>query len=183
MEAAELLVIPEREIDVNALEVGPAVTAAVEDAVERLVDAVVLVRPELRLRLRAHPRVHRRRHQPGTERTQYPVDPLGIAVEDIGEARQVRPGTVRLQLDDVQNQLVGPGQLVDLDLGGEGAGHREQDLVGDRPDRERRAIDDHVLQLDPDAFEEAEIMSHSRVPVRLRPLSSSRSRKYRMIST
>jgi hypothetical protein len=88
VEARELAVALEGEVQVHALHVRPAVLAAAEDPVEAPVDLGVLVRPEHELLRGVHPRVHRR-HQlralgairafasrtPGLERTREPARP------------------------------------------------------------------------------------------------------------
>src|SRR5690606_12908975 len=55
MQAAELLIIRERQVDVHALEVAPSMAPAVEYAIESPVDFVKVVRPKANFAQGAHP--------------------------------------------------------------------------------------------------------------------------------
>ena len=59
----ELHVVRERQIDVRALDVGPAVPPAIENAIVGLIDLAVLLGPEHRLDGRLHPWMHAGGHQ------------------------------------------------------------------------------------------------------------------------
>ena len=74
----------------GALEVRPAVSAAVEDAVEGLVDLPAAVRPDPKLAGRIHPGVHGRGHQARAQRGEERVDPLDLSREAFGEPGQAR---------------------------------------------------------------------------------------------
>ena len=64
MQARELRVVGKGQVDVHALDIRPAMAAAIEDPVVAPIDIGIFLLPQHRLRGRIHPRVHGRRHQP-----------------------------------------------------------------------------------------------------------------------
>jgi hypothetical protein len=113
--AAELRVVGEGQVDVHALQVRPAVAAAVEDAIEGPVDHIVLVRPQTHFGGRIHPRMHRRRHQARIQRREQ----AGRCARRPGTMRRAASSggrAVRLELDDVQRELVRPCDRAALDV-------------------------------------------------------------------
>jgi len=156
VQAGELGVAVEGEVGVDALQVRPPVPARAEDAVEGAVDGVVLVRPQHGLPLGIHPRVRGGRHETAADGHQDVSDGGDVACERGVEAAEPARRPVGLQLDHVVDELVGPRQVALLDLGDIVAGHREENLVGGGEHVERVGVDDHVLELDPEAFEEVE---------------------------
>ncbi len=156
VQPGELGVVGKRQVQMDGLQVGPAVPAAIEDAVERLVDEAVIVRPNHHLAVRVHPGMHGGGQQPGPERLEEGIDAADAGVE-LGGKRGQRAGRLgRLQLDDVGRQLVRPGDLADLDVGDDLAGDGLEHSIGDRPHVERPGVDDHVLQLDAERFKEVQ---------------------------
>ena len=146
VQAGELGVAREGQIQMHALQVGLAVLAAAEDAVVGPVDLGLGVRPQPRLAGGIHPRMHAGRHQPRAERREPGVDRAHLVLEAGRQEfeRRLRAGV--LELDEVEHDLVGPGVAAAPDLGA--AAGRLQQGVGDRHHRERVAVDDHVLELD-----------------------------------
>jgi hypothetical protein len=174
VQTAKFLVIGERQVDVHALQVRPAVPAAIEDAIERLVDDVVLVRPEPELALWIHPRMHGRGEQGRGRRPQEPAHAADVLVKQRCQPAQRRHRAVALHLDHMQRQLVGPSDATEIHLQLVAAADLLQQLVGDRFHREGLGVHDHVLELDTDAFEQAERRGgHGRI----RGLSSICSRR------
>ena len=151
----ELLVAGERQIDLQALEVRPAVALAREDAVERVVNDASAVRPELDV-VRVHPRVHRRRHEPQALAAELVIREPYVVGERLAEARERRPRPVALELDDVQRELVVPRDVAVRELVGQLAGGRLEELVGGRRHVEALAVDEHVLDLEAVGREQAE---------------------------
>ena len=88
-------------------------------------------------------------------------------------------GTVGLELDDVQRQLVAPRDRALLDLAHDGPRLRAQHLVADRSHLEGLGVDEHVLQLDPMALEEPQRRAHVTASGLRR--ASSRRRKSAMM--
>jgi len=113
----ELLVARERQVDLHALEVGPAVALAAEDPVERVVDLARAMRPELDV-VRVHPRVHRGRHEPAALCVELGIRERNVRREVRVQAVERRPGAVALELDDVQRELVVPGDGAVLEFVG-----------------------------------------------------------------
>src|SRR5690606_27617222 len=106
--------------DVAALEVEPAVAAAVEDAVVGLVDLAVAVGPDGAFGGRVHERVHAARGEARAVRLEAPVD-LGDGVDEVRlQAREVGDGAAGLELDDVRGELVGGADGAELDVVGDG---------------------------------------------------------------
>ncbi len=81
------------KVQVDGLQVGPAMSAAIEDAVERLVDDAVIVRPDHHLAVRVHPGVHGRRHQPAPSGSSIGIDSADAVVKSLGQGIEgPRPG-------------------------------------------------------------------------------------------
>ncbi len=70
MQAAEFVVPAKADIEVDALQIGPAMALAGENAVVGLIDGAVAVGPQLGLPGRVHPGMHGARQQPAAERGQ-----------------------------------------------------------------------------------------------------------------
>ena len=70
---------------------------------------------------------------------------------------------VGLELDQMQGELVRPAERAPIDLHLVGAGHLFEELVGNRPHREALGVDDHVLDLDAEAFEQSENVDAHRL--------------------
>jgi hypothetical protein len=89
--------------------------------------------------------------------------PIGASSEEIlatlswnrpGRGASAVAGTVGLELDDVQHQLVRPGDLPHLDLGDDLAGLRLEQPIGGGTHVERLGVDQHVLELDAEPREQ-----------------------------
>ena len=180
VQAPELVVAGEGEVQVYRLEVGPAVSPAVEDAVIGLVDGAVLVGPEAHLGGRVHPGVHSGGHEPPAPRRKQRVDPPHVLLERGRQRVERRRRPVGLHLHHVQHQLVGPGDRAQLDLGRVASGHGVKQLVGDGQDGQAPGGDDHVFQLDAEAFEQVQgaRISHRGLsgPCGVRSAAAGRSR-------
>ena len=142
MQAGKLGVVAEGEIDLHALQVGPAVRSTIEDPVVRAVYACALAGPQPRVGFGVHPVVHPRRHEAGPESAQPGIHLPYFSMKACGERLEVRRRLRVLQLHHVRNQLIGPGRLVLL-----------QDAAGNRQDIQRVALDDHVFELDAERLE------------------------------
>jgi hypothetical protein len=179
VQSAELVVAREGEVEMRALQVRPAVAAAVEDAVEGVVDLVRAVWPELEVARGVHPGMHRGRQHAGAHRRELLVHAPQLAVESVGDAPEARHGPVRLDLDHVACELVRPGERAALDLVLDRAGLGLDQAVGDRLHVEARRVDDHVLELDAEALEEREGAARLRVGlvghVRIHPRRAGRA--------
>ena len=155
MQARELLVTRERQVEVCALQVRPAVSRASEDPVESVVDFGVLVGPELGLGERVHPRMHGPGHEPRTQRCQLLVGPAHVVMKSAHQPRQGGSRSCGLELEDVEGELVRPADAVDLRLLAGRRRHPLHELVADGLHRERPGVDDHGLDLDTVRLEEA----------------------------
>jgi hypothetical protein len=156
VQAGEFAVAVKGKVQVDALQVGPPVPAAVEDPVIRLVDHPVPVRPELRLPGRVHEGVHPRGHQHPPQGQQQRVDFSDVPGEGRGKPGKRGHRTVGLKLHHVEGHLVGPAERPLLDLVDVLARHAEQQLVRYGKDREGLPVHDHVLQLDAKTLEQGE---------------------------
>ena len=145
VQAAKLFVVSERKVDVHALEVRPSVPAAIEDTVERGIDLSGFMGPEPRFGLRIHPGVHGRRQQTRPVLLEEGIDADDVRVKGIGERSEVVGRPVGLQLDDMEDQLVGPREPIERDLARSRGGDFAQKPVGDRPDIEGLPVDDHSI--------------------------------------
>ena len=163
MEAPELTIPVEREVEVRTLEVRPPVSGAAEDPVERLVDDVVLVGPQVRLLRRIHPWVDAARKETAAEIAQCGIGGGHLGSEVLTESSERGRRSVGLQLQYMEDQLVGPRDLAPLELRHGLAGHRLHEPVAHRPDVQLLLVDDHVLDLDAIPVEEAQA-AHLRVP-------------------
>jgi hypothetical protein len=63
MQARKLRVAAEWQVDMHALQIGPAMRVAVENARIGIVDCGIAMRPATRLGARVHPWMHGGRHQ------------------------------------------------------------------------------------------------------------------------
>ena len=148
MQPGELVIVGEGQVEVHALQVGLAVLPAAEDAVVGLVDGRVVVGPQTRFGGGVHPRMHAARHEAGTEGRQQPVDDADLGLEAGGKGFERGLGADVLELDEMQHDLVGPAEASAIDVQPHASRGRPQQGVGDRHDRQRLAIHDHVFQLD-----------------------------------
>ncbi len=58
MQTGEFGIVGERQIQMDGLQIGPAMSAAIEDAMERFINDAVVVRPDHHLAIRIHPGMH-----------------------------------------------------------------------------------------------------------------------------
>jgi len=194
VQAPELVVTVEGEVQVRALQVRPAVARTAEDAVEGVVDLRVLVGPELGLGVGIHPGVHRPGHEPRAHVRKLGVGAPHAGVELGHEPRQGWCRAVRLELEHMQRELVRPGDGTELHLGLGRAGHALHQSVAFRPHGQRVPIDDHRLDLDAVRLEQtrpaplgqdggglAPVVAHARRSSR--PRRSSRTRNQRISSS
>ncbi len=139
----------------NALQIGPPVAPAIEDPIVVLIDRTIVVRPEPGLCHGIHPGVHRRRHQPASQRRQEAIDSAHVPLKSFRQRLESRRGLRHLQLDQVQHQLVGPRNSVQIDLGHirRQPGAAAEQLIGDRQDVQAVGADDRILQLDAEDVE------------------------------
>ena len=72
MQPGKFAIVGERQIHMHGLQIGPAVSATIENTIERLVHDAVIVRPNHHLTVRIHPGMHRRGKQAG---------PIGSRIE------------------------------------------------------------------------------------------------------
>ena len=93
---------------------------------------------------------------------------------------EARRRAVRLHLDDVQREFVAPRDFALLGFFGQFAGRLGQQSIGQRRDVERRAVDDHVFDLDAEHGEGGAELAH--VGDRPRFFASMRCRNTLMIS-
>jgi hypothetical protein len=153
MNPCELVVVREREVDVCALQVRPTMSSTIEDAVERLIDHVVLMRPKARLAEGVHPGMHSPGQEGAPEGREQVPDLVHLLAEDSTGGHEIRDGTSRLDLDDVEGEFVGPRGFASLNVHVLRAPDQIQQLVRHRANVEGRSIDDHVFDLDPVARE------------------------------
>ena len=178
-QARQLGVAGERQVDVHALHVGPGVAAAIEDAVVGGVDLGVFVRPEPGLAARVHPGMHAGRHEACAERREACVHRAHRVLKALGERFEPRFRALAFQFQKVQHQLVRPAEAAEVQRIDHRARGVAQQCVGDRPHRERVAVDDHVLELDAGAGKGVQgFRRHQRVRLR----SSMRRTMVPMIS-
>ena len=71
-----------------------------------------------------------------------------LGLEGGGKGFEGGIGVGVLEFDEVQHQLVGPAEPSPLDFRHAGSRRPAQQLVGDRQDRQRLPVHDHVLELD-----------------------------------
>jgi hypothetical protein len=76
------------------------------------------------------------------------------------KAGQGRCGAVGLELDHVEDQLVGPGQWAHVDLRNGFPGLAGQNTVHYRKDIQGFGLDHHVLQLNAVALKEPQLRTH-----------------------
>jgi hypothetical protein len=149
MEPCELVIAPEGQIDVHALEIGPAMPLAIEDAVEGLVYLAVLVGPQHGFLGRVHEGMGACGHEPSAEPFQDGIHLAHMGGENGGQSRQGRGRAVAFELDHMGHQLIGPDQLAHVGIGRAFlAGGRGQDLVGHGQNGQGLAVHDHVFDLD-----------------------------------
>ncbi len=121
---------------------------------------------------------------PGSSRppsgAKQPVD-LAISIwKERRQAVQTSHRAVGLQLDDMQGQLVGPGQRAPFHFVHLFAGRRLQHSVGDRQHIQIVVSYDHIFQFDAEGLEQmvSAAVTHRSYPMLL---LSIRRRKTRMI--
>ncbi len=107
--------------------------------------------------------MHRGRHEPHSLAAERVVREANVGGELGAQARQRAPRPVALELDDVQRELVVPGDGAVLEFVGVLAGDRLEQLVGGGRDVEALAVDDHVLDLQPKRVEETQRCVSRRV--------------------
>ncbi len=156
MQTTELVIARKRQIEMHALQVGPAMSAAVEDPVKGFVDGAVIMRPEFQFPVGIHPRVHRRRQQPRVHPRKNFIDPLDVRQKLFRQPGEYGGRAVGLQLDDVQGQFVRPRDRPALDIGNDLPRLGSQHLIRDWPHIERGGIDEHVLQFHTKSREQRE---------------------------
>jgi hypothetical protein len=154
MEEGQLPVALEGEVQVGGLEVRPPVAPARKDPVEGPVDLGVFVGPEAALPLRVHPGVGPARQETASHRDQELVGLRHRGLERFGQPLELPGGPIRLHLQHVQGQLVGPGDPVQFHFGGGLAGHGLHEAVRHRAHVQALGVHDDVLDLDPVALEE-----------------------------
>jgi hypothetical protein len=148
VQPGEFGVVGEGQVEVHALQVGLAVLPAAEDAVVRPVDRRPGVRPQLRVGRGVHPGMHGGGHEARAEGSQRPVDAPDFGLKACDQRLERGVGAGVLDFDEVQHDLVGPGEVPVRDRRQRVPRRRAQQAVGDRHDREGLPVDDHVLQLD-----------------------------------
>ncbi|MFM1942841.1 MAG: hypothetical protein RI897_1823 [Verrucomicrobiota bacterium] len=85
MELGEFRIVGEGEVEVDGLEVGPAVAFAAKDTVEAGVDIGAVVGPEFTFLVGVHPRVHGRGEELAMEGLEELVDVLDLSLEEVGQ--------------------------------------------------------------------------------------------------
>lgn len=128
---------------------------AAENPVEGVVHVGVFVRPKLGLGGGIHPGMHGPRQELGPEALERAIRLHHVLVEQGPEPGEGFRGSVGLELQHVQRQLVRPGDVSDFDLGGGLPGDRRDELVADGLHIEGFGVDDHELDLDAVRLEQA----------------------------
>ena len=108
VQSSEFLFTGERQIEMDALQVGPAVGAAAENAVIFRVDFMILMRPEHGVLRRIHPWMGRRWHEAGAARREQGVDVIHAGVQRGKPALQRGFRFRALGFRHMGRQLVGP---------------------------------------------------------------------------
>ena len=167
VQPGELLVTPEGQVHVHALQVGPAMPLAAENAVEGAVDLAVLMGPQHGFRGRVHEGMDGGGHEPAAKAGQDGVDLAHMGGEDGGQSRQGRSRTVAFELQDMGHQFVGPDQFAHIRIGRAGfAGRDFQNLVGHGQHGQGLAVHDHVFDFDPEGGKKRFGSAHTfRLPV------------------
>src|SRR6185503_2968257 len=154
MQARELLVAGKRQLDREALLIRPPVALAREDPVECLVDgARRAMGPQLRVD-RIEPGVHRRGHETKPFAPELVIREPDVGGELLGQA-VVLALEVAAEFDRMQREPVVPANLAVLALGGRRWAGGEE-VVRGRRGVEALAVDEHVLDRQAIAVEEAE---------------------------
>src|SRR5437868_14753636 len=149
VKSRELLVIAEGKVDMYALDVGPAVTTAIEDPIIGPVDIRLILGPQHRFVARTHPRVHSRRQKASGDWLENIIRGAYLALEVCLQRFEVRCRSDILYLDYVSDKLVGPSKPAALDVRGLAPRKSTQQLLGKRAHGEGFPVDNGVLQLDP----------------------------------
>ena len=116
VKSRELLVIAEGQVDMYALDVGPAVTTAIEDPIIGSVDIRLILGPQHRFVARTHPRVHSRRQKASGDWLENIIRGAYLALEVCLQRFEVRCRSDILYLDYVGDKLIGPSKLAALDI-------------------------------------------------------------------
>jgi hypothetical protein len=156
VQPGELGVVRERQVHVHALQIRESMLPAVEDAIVGSVDDGAAVRPEASLGARIHPRVHAGGHEPRALGREQKVGASHLLLESIGKAVEDRDRARVLELDHVQDELVGPAEVAPACPCRAVFLQAAQHLVGDGKRRQRLPVHDHVLELDAVAGESVE---------------------------
>jgi hypothetical protein len=150
MQASELLVARERQVDGEALLIRPAVAPARENSVEPLVgEALRIARPKPR-GAGIEPGVHRRGHEAQPLAAEPLVRRANGRGEGVRQAIERAPRCLAAELEDVQRKRVAEFDGAVLDRCGAGF----EELVGARRRVEALTVDEHVLDRDPVALEQ-----------------------------
>ena len=83
VQAHELVLIREWEVEVDRLQIAPSMSPAVEDSVEGLVDLLISVWPKFGFTVRVHPRMHSGRQEAESAMSQMEVDCCDFGLEGI----------------------------------------------------------------------------------------------------
>ena len=169
VQAGEFEIIGKGQVEMDALQVGPAVPLAAEYPVVGPVDRPVIVGPEPRLARGIHPGMHCRWHKQPSQRLEQAVDLSDLLGENRSQPGQGRHGAIGFEFNHMQRQLIRPAERPHLHLVHRFTGLGAQQAVGHRQDRERPAIDDHVFQLYAVALEEVQTPSSHSIATRAFP--------------
>ncbi|OIQ70291.1 hypothetical protein GALL_480980 [mine drainage metagenome] len=148
VQAGKFVIAGERQVEVHALQIGPAMASAVEGAVVALVNFRMLVRPQAGFRTRVHPGMHGAGHEARAPGFEQAVDMPDLGLEERRQGLECRDRRRVFELGHMQHQFVGPGgrpsrhirDVLPLPLA--------QQLVGNRQHRQGVPVHDHVFQLD-----------------------------------
>ena len=108
MQACKFRIISKGQVQMHALQIGPAMASTVKNLIKGFVDCTEVVWPQSHFAEGVHPRMHGRRHQSATEGSQLLVDPANFSVKSPGQSMQRIHRCTGLQFHHMQHQFIRP---------------------------------------------------------------------------